>query len=137
MYRYISGTLTSIPEATISAGQFTSVGVNVTTYGAGTFNAGYYLYDSIQNEARKILYSTKNGFVIESAFTSDVVVAQNIYIINMGTIDVTIYNNGDDTANINNQHLPPYAPTILKLTTSSPIIVDALATQLLVTETTV
>jgi hypothetical protein len=55
----------------------------------------------------------------------------------MGTIDVTIYNNGDDTAQINKENLPPYAPTILKLTTSSPIVVNASLTELLVTETTV
>ena len=77
------------------------------------------------------------GFVIESAFTVDVSVAQDIYIISMGTIDVTIYNNGDNTAYINTQDLPPYAPTILKLTTSSPIVINASTTELLVTETTV
>ena len=137
MYRYIYGSLTSIPEATLAAGQFTSVGVNVTTYGAGALNVGDYLYDFNQNDAKKIIYLTKSGFVIESAFSADVSVAQDIYIINMGTIDVTIYNNGDGIATINKQDLPPYAPTILKLTTSSPIIINASTTELLVTETTV
>jgi hypothetical protein len=133
MYRYILSN-TTIPEPTLVAGQFVSVGTEVATFGASGIKAGSYLYDNVQNEVRQIVALTSKGFQIDSAFTMDVSVAQDIYIITMGTVNATIYNNGDLSAIVDGQTLPPYAPTILNLELTSPITVDANGSELLVTE---
>jgi hypothetical protein len=133
MYRYIA-TPTSIPEPTQVAGQFTSVKAEVTTFGASGIKSGSYIYDPTQNEVRQIVALTPRGFTLDSAFTLDVSVAQDIYIITMSTVNATIYNNGDFVSKVGGQDLPAYAPTILNLELSSPIVVDPNGSELLVTE---
>jgi len=133
MYRYLVAP-TTIPEPTQVAGQFTSVKTEVTTYGASGIKSGSYLFDNVQNEVRQIVSLTPKGFTLDSAFTLDVSVAQDIFIITMGTINATIYNNGDDIATVDGQDLPAYAPTILNLELTYPIIVNPKASVLLVTE---
>lgn len=133
MYRYIL-TPSTIPMPTQVAGQFTSVKTEVTTYGASGIKSGSYIYDDTQNEVRQIVALTPRGFTLDSAFTLDVSVAQNINIITMGTVNATIYNNGDFVCKIGGQDLPPYAPTILNLELTSPIVVDPNGSELLVTE---
>jgi hypothetical protein len=133
MYRYITS-VTTIPESTLVAGQFTSAKTEVTTYGASGIKSGSYLYNNVQNEVRQIVGLTAKGFTLDSAFTLDVSVAQEIYIITMGTVNATIYNNGDATVTIDGQDLPAYAPTILNLELTYPIIADAHGSELLVTE---
>jgi hypothetical protein len=133
MYRYIT-TETTIPESTQVAGQFTSVKTEVSIFGASEIKSGSYLFDNIQNEVRQIVSLTPKGFTLDSAFTLDVSVAQDIFIITMGTINATIYNNGDDIATVDGQDLPAYAPTILNLELTYPIIVNPKASVLLVTE---
>lgn len=133
MYRYIVNP-TTIPAPTQVAGQFTSVKTEVSTFGASGIKSGSYIYDNVQNEVRQIVSLTSKGFIIDSAFTLDVSVAQDIYIVSMTTVNTTIYNNGDDIANINGQDLPPYAPTILNLELTYPITIDPKMSVLLVTE---
>lgn len=134
MYRYILSN-TTIPEPTKVAGQFISVGTEVATFGASGIKNGSYLYDNIQNEVKKITALTTKGFTIESAFSSDVSVAQDIYIVTISAVNATIYNNGDDDASINGETLPPYAPTILNLELTEPVVLDLKPTAvLLVTE---
>lgn len=133
MYRYIT-TETTIPESTQVAGQFTSVKTEVSIFGASEIKSGSYLFDNIQNEVRQIVSLTPKGFTLDSAFTLDVSVAQDIYIITMGTVNATIYNNGDFVATVDGQDLPAYAPTILNLELSNPIVVDPNGSELLVTE---
>jgi hypothetical protein len=133
MYRYIT-TETTIPESTQVAGQFTSVKTEVSTFGANGIKSGSYLFDNIQNEVRQIVSLTPKGFTLDSAFTLDVSVAQDIFIITMSTVNAAIYNNGDDIATVDGQDLPAYAPTILNLELAYPIIVNPNASVLLVTE---
>jgi expansin (peptidoglycan-binding protein) len=133
MYRYLTAP-TTIPQPTLVAGQFTSVKTEVTTYGASGIKSGSYLFDNIQNEVRQIVALTPKGFTLDSAFTLDVSVAQDIYIVTMTTVNTTIYNNGDDVSTVDGQDLPAYAPTILNLELTYPIIVNPKASVLLVTE---
>lgn len=133
MYRYIT-TETTIPESTQVAGQFTSVKAEVSTFGASGIKSGSYIYDNVQNEVRQIVSLTPKGFTLDSAFSADVSVAQDIFIITMTTVNATIYNNGDDVATVDGQDLPAYAPTILNLELTYPIIVNPKASVLLVTE---
>lgn len=133
MYRYILSN-TTIPESTQVAGQFTSVKTEVTTFGAGVIKSGSYIYDNVQNEVRQIVSLTPKGFTLDSAFSADVSVAQDIFIITMTTVNATIYNNGDDVTTVDGQDLPAYAPTILNLELTYPIIVNPKASVLLVTE---
>ena len=136
MYRYIHG-ISTIPEAKQIAGQYVTKGVYVTTYGAGLVKTGQYLWNANQSQFRKIIRMTADGFEIDSAFNTDVVVAEDIYTISMTEVNATIYNNGNGDAYIDTtgQKLPAYAPTILNLTLTSPLLVDASGTELLVTET--
>jgi hypothetical protein len=133
MYRYLTAP-TTIPESTQVAGQFTSVKTEVSTFGANGIKSGSYLFDNIQNEVRQIVSLTPTGVTLDSAFTLDVSVAQDIFIITMGTVNAAIYNNGDDIATVDGQDLPAYAPTILNLELTYPIIVNPKASVLLVTE---
>ena len=133
MYRFIDS-ITTIPAPTQVSGQFTSVKTEVATFGASGIKSGWYLYDNVQNEVRKIVALTPKGFTLESAFTVDVSVAQDIYIVDVTLVNTTIYNNGDFEAYINKQALPAYAPTILNLELTSPLVIDPNGSQLLVTE---
>tara|TARA_R110000868_G_scaffold103241_5_gene284407 strand:- start:4941 stop:5351 length:411 start_codon:yes stop_codon:yes gene_type:complete len=133
MYRYIL-TSSTIPESTQVAGQFTSVKAEVSTFGASGIKSGSYIYNPTQNEVRQIVSLTPKGFTLDSAFSLDVSVAQDIYIITMTTVNATIYNNGDFFSKVGGQDLPAYAPTILNLELTYPIIVDPNGSELLVTE---
>lgn len=81
MFYRVFNSATCFPLPILKNGTFTSTGVAVLVNPATSLEVGTYIYSSSLNEVKKITEITSaTQYVIESSFSSDISVAENIYI---------------------------------------------------------
>jgi len=101
-YKVFTGK-TCFPEPESLNGTFSTVGAKVTIQnGDDTLKGGQYLYDSNQNEVRKVLFFEQDNPILESAFSVNIEVPIAIQVVGSDTyksVSVDCYGGADGELN--------------------------------------